>query len=184
MKIYALSDASKASLRGLTSSSKQAAADVIAPSIETRLPPLHMPLQTTIGHALYRQCYRLWMRMPRSRKGRAGREASLESLDSLMKKAPASTSIIQDVRESAHLVWIAFVSAAKAPGKWVLSGVSSDPKFTTAMRFRPMIVLMHLSTEGRNPLTTLFTGFIEGIILILLTIFMGASWGGNRKSSA
>ena len=182
MKIYALSDTSKEGLRGLTNSLEQGTADVIVPSIETRLPPLHMPLQTAIGHALYRQCYRLWMKMPRSIKGRARREASVESLDSLMKQTTASSLVFQDIRESAHLVWIAVVSAVKAPGKWVLSGVSSDPKFTTAMRFRPMIVLMHLSTEGRNPLTTLFTGFVEGIILILLTIFMGASWGGNRKS--
>ena len=47
------------------------------------------------------------------------------------------------------------------------------------MRARPLVILMHLSTEGRNPLATLFTGFIEGLILILLTVFFGASWGGN-----
>jgi len=41
------------------------------------------------------------------------------------------------------------------------------------------MILMHLSTEGRNPLITLWTGAVEGVILIVLTVFFGASWGGN-----
>lgn len=49
----------------------------------------------------------------------------------------------------------------------------------SARRYRPLIVLMHLSLSGRNPLATLFTGFVEGLILILLSIFLGAQWGRN-----
>lgn len=48
-----------------------------------------------------------------------------------------------------------------------------------ARRYRPLVVLMHLSTSGRNPLATLFTGLVEGLVLILFTIFLGAQWGGN-----
>ena len=47
------------------------------------------------------------------------------------------------------------------------------------MRYRPLMILMHLSAEGRNPLITLFTGAVEGVILIVLTVFFEASWGGN-----
>jgi hypothetical protein len=48
-----------------------------------------------------------------------------------------------------------------------------------ARRWRPVYLLIHLSTEGRNPLATLLTGFIEAILLLLLTLFFAAQWGGN-----
>ena len=46
-----------------------------------------------------------------------------------------------------------------------------------ARRWRPVYLLMHLSTSGRNPIWTLLTGLVEGIILILLTVFFAAQWG-------
>lgn len=49
----------------------------------------------------------------------------------------------------------------------------------SARRWRPVYLLIHLSTEGRNPLVTLFTGFIEAALLLVLTLFFAAQWGGN-----
>lgn len=49
----------------------------------------------------------------------------------------------------------------------------------SARRFRPVYILIHLSTQGRNPLITLFTGFIESGLLLALTFFFAAQWGGN-----
>jgi hypothetical protein len=48
-----------------------------------------------------------------------------------------------------------------------------------ARRWRPLVVLIHLSTEGRPQLRTLFTGFIEAALLLILTFFFAAQWGGN-----
>ncbi|KAF2843410.1 hypothetical protein M501DRAFT_985525 [Patellaria atrata CBS 101060] len=48
-----------------------------------------------------------------------------------------------------------------------------------ARRYRPLILLIHLSTEGRPQLRTLFTGFCEATLLLVLTFFFAAQWGGN-----
>ena len=50
---------------------------------------------------------------------------------------------------------------------------------SAARRWRPLVVLMHLSTEGRNFLMTLLTGFLEASLLVVLTFFFAAQWGGN-----
>lgn len=49
----------------------------------------------------------------------------------------------------------------------------------SARRWRPVYILIHLSTEARNPFITLFTGFIEAGLLLVLTFFFAAQWGGN-----
>ncbi|KAF2472613.1 uncharacterized protein BDR25DRAFT_15896 [Lindgomyces ingoldianus] len=49
----------------------------------------------------------------------------------------------------------------------------------SARRWRPVYLLIHLSTEGRSPLITLFTGFMEAGLLLVLTFFFAAQWGGN-----
>jgi hypothetical protein len=55
--------------------------------------------------------------------------------------------------------------------------VNANPN--AARRSRPLVVLLHLSTEGRHQLKTLFTGFIEATLLFVLTFFFAAQWGGN-----
>jgi len=46
-------------------------------------------------------------------------------------------------------------------------------------RWRPLIILFHLSTVGRPQLKTLITGFVEAALLLVLTFFFAAQWGGN-----
>jgi hypothetical protein len=48
-----------------------------------------------------------------------------------------------------------------------------------APRWRPLVVLIHLSTQGRPQLRTLFTGFCEAALLLVLTFFFASQWGGN-----
>ncbi|KAH8587405.1 hypothetical protein B0O99DRAFT_641798 [Bisporella sp. PMI_857] len=46
-------------------------------------------------------------------------------------------------------------------------------------RWRPLVILLHLSTVGRPQIKTLFTGFIEAVLLLILTFFFASQWGGN-----
>ncbi|KAF2198661.1 hypothetical protein GQ43DRAFT_148828 [Delitschia confertaspora ATCC 74209] len=46
-------------------------------------------------------------------------------------------------------------------------------------RWRPIYILIHFSHIGHNPLSTLVAGFIEGGLLLVLTFFFAAQWGGN-----
>lgn len=46
-------------------------------------------------------------------------------------------------------------------------------------RWRPIYILLHLATSARNPILTLVTGFIEALLLLALTFFFAAQWGGN-----
>lgn len=48
-----------------------------------------------------------------------------------------------------------------------------------AHRWRPIIVLLHLGTEGRNFILTMLTGCIEALWYLTLTFFFSAQWGGN-----
>lgn len=48
-----------------------------------------------------------------------------------------------------------------------------------AARYRPLVVLIHLSTQGRPQIRTLFTGFCEAALLLALTFFFASQWGGN-----
>lgn len=49
----------------------------------------------------------------------------------------------------------------------------------SARRWRPVYILIHLSKAGRNPFVALFVGFIEAALLLALTFFFAAQWGGN-----
>lgn len=51
-------------------------------------------------------------------------------------------------------------------------------------RWRPLVVLIHLCTTGRPQLRTLFTGFCEAALLLALTFFFAAQWGGTLYITA
>ncbi len=65
------------------------------------------------------------------------------------------------------------------PRTVLFSGFSMTTRPSAARRYRPLIVLVHLSTASRNMLKTLFTGFVEAMLLLILTFFFTAQWGGN-----
>lgn len=57
-------------------------------------------------------------------------------------------------------------------------------KGNSARRWRPLYILIQLTSEGRHPLHILFIGFIEAALLLLLTFIFSAQWGGNLVMTA
>ena len=194
VKIYALSSQSISSLRQLIHDSKAytlgSEEGYLLNTTETQLPPLHPALLTSIGHSLYSIWIALVTRfLPRALLFSYRRRNRQESIDSdyegvrqsqgdLLEK-PSVLSSRRRLRLELRLLWIMAWTAAKSPVHFLRSGMSRKPKHTAPMRYRPLLILMHLSTDGRSPLITLLTGAIEGVILIVLTVFFGATWGGN-----
>ena len=178
VKMYPLSSESLKSLGKLVEDTPLS----LAPDVyglnttETELPPLHPPMLTAIGHWIHRS----WKRRVTAQSSRS----TWSSSRATTLPVPASHPRVpqphtQRFKASLDLLLMRTGIAIKSPTKFLRAGFSKHPLRTTAMRTRPLIILMHLSTEGRNPLMTLFTGFVEGLILIILTVFFGASWGGN-----
>jgi hypothetical protein len=69
------------------------------------------------------------------------------------------------------------ISVLKSPLSILRSGFCANTE--AAPRWRPLVVLIHLSTTGRPQLRTLFTGFCEAALLLALTFFFASQWGGN-----
>jgi hypothetical protein len=180
VKIFALSNASIFSIRQLVHESKRYTTGedggFLLNTIETQLPPLHPALLTSIGHSLFR----IWARnAPKVlvRKTSTYERAGLE--EGTLLHRPAYVRSRTRVKLQALELYTMVKIALLQPLKFLRSGITKKPAHTAAMRYRPLMILMHLSTEGRHPLVTLFTGVVEGVILIVLTVFFGAAWGGN-----
>jgi hypothetical protein len=45
------------------------------------------------------------------------------------------------------------------------------------------VIMVHLSLEGGSPLVTVVTGFIQVLILLILTAFFGMYWGGTASDT-
>ena len=178
VKIYPLSSESLKTLGELIKDTPiSSAQDAYAlNTTETELPPLHPPMLTAIGHWIYcswkRPVTAQWSRSTSS----SAKATTLPLPASHLKISQPHT---KRFKASVDLLVTTISIAVKFPTQFLQAGFRKHPVRTTAMRTRPLVILMHLSTEGRNPLMTLFTGFIEGLILIILTVFFGASWGGN-----
>ncbi len=86
--------------------------------------------------------------------------------------------------ERYRMIPVHFTKVLFARLKWIITNIltfsaSGFQTHSSAIRWRPLIVLVHLSTTGRNPLKTLFTGVVEGSVLLSLTFFFSAQWAGN-----
>ena len=179
VQAFPLSNRSTISLRQLVENTKSytssTANGYLLNTTETELPPLYPPMLTAIGHSIHRVRRRLFGgRSTPSRKA-----SSATSLPLPSSHARPSHSHTQRLKTALNLLRTTIQKALTSPLQTLVAGFTNAPLRTDAMRTRPLVILMHLSTEGRNPLVTLFTGFIEGLILIILTVFFGASWGGN-----
>lgn len=138
---------------------------------KTDLPPLYPPLLNTLGSATNSIISRVFTR-----------KASFNGLSnaSNLRINPHNfRDFFQGLFHNFQLVKDTTVSILKDPRTFIKAGFRMRTPPAAARRSRPLIILMHLSTDGRNPLVTLFTGLIEGFILILLTAFFSAQWGGN-----
>lgn len=87
--------------------------------------------------------------------------------------------LFERIRNRLRLVPDSSLENFRHPSTLFKAGFTSGSAPNAAMRWQPLVVLMHLSTGGRNPLMTLFTGLVEGLVLLFLTAFFAAQWGGN-----
>lgn len=164
--VYALSPKAKFELQYLVSERNNGHMS----SMENEVPPLYPPLLTRIRafmHPLYPGIFVRcgWMKDSSS-------TYKAHSTPTIRKEW---TNAIENAarRHISVLVW-----AIKNWRQVLQGGFFTHPP-SAARRWRPLIVLMHLSTEGRNFLMTLLTGFLEASLLVILTFFFAAQWGGN-----
>lgn len=87
---------------------------------------------------------------------------------------PKGSALLQPVTDT--FVWLKNI--IQHPVSFLRSGFTRHST-SAAARWRPLVVLIHLSTQGRPQLRTLFTGFCEAALLLVLTFFFAAQWGGN-----
>lgn len=90
-------------------------------------------------------------------------------------------TFLQSIKDQFLFFWYHWVRFPfTQPLKFIRIGFCRGESSTeSARRWRPVTVLMHLSSSGRNPFAKLLTGLVEGAILLLLTIFFSSQWGGN-----
>lgn len=90
-------------------------------------------------------------------------------------------TFLQSIQDQFLFFWYHWVRFPfTQPLKFIRVGFCRGQSSTeSARRWRPVTVLMHLSSSGRNPFAKLLTGLVEGAILLLLTIFFSSQWGGN-----
>jgi hypothetical protein len=189
-KMYALSSGSIEEFRKLAGTDITYDADGYRlNSTETEIPPLYHPLA---------EYWALWKRYA-SRRAVAALFRGLSAVSGRFNVRKATTvshahnGSSRPWRPDNHSRWRDLPSStwdlvkheSAHPLKLLHNGTSTPHSAPTsypmlaAMRYRPLYILLHLSTNGRNPLMTLFTGFVEGLILIALTFFFGSMWAGN-----
>ncbi len=143
-------------------------------SMEMALPPLQAPLLIRPLQSIKRNFVRGWKAVTRIKRGIAR-----------PKNAPPPPQFPPKSSDDRYrMIPLQFARVLIARVWWILTNVvtfflSGFKTHNTAIRWRPLIVLAHLSTSGRNPLKTLFTGVVEGAVLLLLTFFFASQWAGN-----
>ncbi|KAF1815351.1 hypothetical protein P152DRAFT_182987 [Eremomyces bilateralis CBS 781.70] len=149
VSVYALSDSAKLTLQDIVDSDPTASTNTTA----TTLPPLYYPLMSKIVWTLSNFWAKLRKRQPSPPKHPQG----------------AVVTPLKDQIEYAKAIF-------RRPSEILHSGFKTTD---AAPRWHPLIILVHLSTMGRPQLKMLFTGFVEAALLLILTFFFAAQWGGN-----
>ena len=187
VKMFAMSDAAQREFRAFAARSDLYKDGHRLNHTETELPPLYIPILFKPAIWLERSKARLHgffaRRHPRQIQQRPPllpRHSQSKSHIQTQSTSIATTPTTWDRYKSyPQSIWQVARSEARRPKNLFKLGFQRHEPSYAAMRYRPLYILMHLSTAGRNPLMTLFTGFVEGAILISLTFFFGAQWGGN-----
>ncbi|KAK2762617.1 hypothetical protein FQN54_000790 [Arachnomyces sp. PD_36] len=152
IKVYSLSDSAKAHLSSIV------AGTAVGETTATHIPPLLPP---TIGRL---RSFLFGSKTPSSTPTR-GVPAKTQQQPGIFRR------VFNKVRRR-----LSFIFNRAHFIDFIHAGFGN---LASARRWRPVYILIHLSTEGRNPLMTLFTGFIEAALLLILTFFFAAQWGGN-----
>jgi hypothetical protein len=141
-------------------------------STEMGLPPLQAPLLIRPLVSIKRNLTRLWFAVTKIKRGMA------------QQQSPPPQPLLPHSDDRYWMIPVRFAKVLFTRLKWILTNIatfflSGFRNQNAAIRWRPLIVLTHLSTTGRNPLKTLFTGVVEGSVLLILTFFFSAQWAGN-----
>ncbi|EON68449.1 hypothetical protein W97_07659 [Coniosporium apollinis CBS 100218] len=155
-KVFSLSGSSKDSLQAMVDRNPTVTTNkrsVPIPTTASKLPPLYPPFVSSIIMFFGRALPLGWL----------GCEPDDHPLRGTMK------DLIK-----ANFIFLR--SVLTKPLDLVKSGFATTK---SARRWRPLVILIHLSTEGRPQLRTLLTGFVEAALLLVLTFFFASQWGGN-----
>lgn len=168
IQVFALSDSAEKELRKIADKAPKHL------STEVCLPPLQAPLLIRPIKSVTRNLTRGWMAVRKMKRGMAQHQS---------RSAPIRKKS-DPLDDRYWMIPLRFFKLILARVKWVLTNLitfflSGFQNREAAIRWRPLIVLAHLSTTGRNPLKTLFTGIVEGSVLLVLTFFFSAQWAGN-----
>lgn len=156
--VWSLSDESKEAIWRII--------DKNGPSIATDLPPMYRTaLASTIRTVHHVRLFLLPIVSCGRLKGKKDHDMSQLK----------AGSVFHAIRQGFRELW----NHTIYPIRHICHLVAGGPRNPVAPRFRPLIALVHLSTGGRSVFRTLFTGFIEAALLIILTFFFAAQWGGN-----
>lgn len=184
LTVYSLSDSAKSSLKEFLGEPEQdltEGSQGVLGSTEVELPPRYHPLVVRMILALRRSF--------QGSSQASRKEYSMVSRDSHQGKDKSSGTAGQNenlgtlpqwIRNQLQFFWYLWVQYPfKNPLQFIRIGFSSATPPNSARRWRPLTVLLHLSSSGRNPFSKLLTGLMEGSILLLLTVFFASQWGGN-----
>jgi hypothetical protein len=173
--VFALSDPAQKQLRKIANTIPREL------STETNLPPLQAPLLIRPVKSIKRNLKRFFFAIKRFffaitriRRSIAHNDASPPPLQACAPNLPTQYWQIPLHFLRILLTRLQYITRKTVP--FLLSGFQNHH---AAIRWRPLVVLVHLSTTGRNPLKTLFTGIVEGSVLLVLTFFFSAQWAGN-----
>ncbi|KAF2789757.1 hypothetical protein K505DRAFT_365321 [Melanomma pulvis-pyrius CBS 109.77] len=151
VKIYSVSDSANLRLMQIISTTEEGETTAL------HLPPLLPPSVIALRN-FYRRF--LWWRSP----------------SPASKNSPGFVALFNKVLKSLNRR-LSYIFRGRNFFDVLYAGFFGDKG--SARRWRPVYILIHLSTEARNPFITLLTGFIEAMLLLVLTFFFAAQWGGN-----
>ncbi|KAL9105720.1 MAG: hypothetical protein Q9227_009160 [Pyrenula ochraceoflavens] len=164
VKIYALSDVAKKSLDALLKRTEGDGCTKVA-NTETELPPLYGPL--------LERCLDFCIHVLNTAL----------AVFSKSTKPYESRPLVHDLENNMRAFTRKFKGQPTSTLKYLHEFLPKKLQETTqspsARRWRPVIVLLHLGQEGRSTIYTLFTGYVEAMLLLVLTLFFAAHWGGN-----
>jgi hypothetical protein len=171
VKVYALSSSSVGSLRRLVKDTMPCDGDestgLMLGTTEMELPPLHPPMLTAAGNAIFRtyiflpQLYHSYRSLQQSSTASSSLSAlkkGYREVSTGRKSMYVRTrrfSMIKTCTSFRKILWTSIVANLTSPLQFFQGGTNKKPRNTSAMRWRPLV------------------------ILVVLTVFFGAQWGGN-----
>lgn len=164
VKLYAMSPTALERFRWFADQSQGSHRTTSVAYVEDSMPPLYPPIIAVIESAVWRTIHAI---LPDHRPTHMPSR----------RKSAVQANIATRQKNTVGRRWKVFLHGLRNPKQLFKQSFSLSKPPAAARRWRPLYLLMHLSTSGRNPIWTLLTGLVEGFILIVLTVFFAAQWG-------